>query len=117
MRSRRNGLNGVRLLLALMPLLAGLYEAYAAASRVADKAFLTWLVSFFDELATRMPLMLILALVVFGIVTMIGALLSRLEGASFTAQAAREPSEMPLLPKPVAALRFFRKSRIRRYRY
>jgi hypothetical protein len=50
-----------------------MYEAYAAASRVADKAFLTWLVSFFAELATRMPLMLILALVVFGIVTMIAA--------------------------------------------
>ena len=116
-KSRRNGVNRLRLLLALMPLLAGVYEAYAAANRVADKAFLTWLVSFFDELATRMPLMLILALVVVGIVTMIGALLSRLEGASFTAQAARDPSEMPLLPKPVTALRFFRKNRIRRYRY
>jgi hypothetical protein len=93
-----------------MPLLAGVYEAYLAANRVADKAFV-------DELATRMPLMLILALVVFGIVTVIAALLSRLEGASFTAQAARDPSEMPLLPKPVTALRFFRKNRIRHYRY
>jgi hypothetical protein len=100
-----------------MPLLAGVYEAYLAANRVADKAFLTWLVSFVDELATRMPLMLILALVIFGIVTMIAALLSRLEGASFTAQAARDPSEMPLSPKPVAAPRFFRKSGIRHHRY
>jgi hypothetical protein len=52
-----------------MPLLAGVYEAYAAASRVAEKGFVTWLVSFVDELATRMPLMLILAAVIFGIVT------------------------------------------------
>ena len=48
-KSRRNGVNRLRLLLALMPLLAGVYEAYAAANRVADKAFLTWLVSFLDE--------------------------------------------------------------------
>ena len=109
MRSRRNGLNGVRLLLALMPLLAGLYEAYAAASRVADKAFLTWLVSFFDELATRMPLMLILALVVFGIVTMIGAFLSRLEGASFTAQAARDAAASALSQEPVTFSRVSRR--------
>jgi hypothetical protein len=117
MRSRRNGLKRLRLLLALMPLLAGAYEAYAAASRVADNAFLTWLVSFLDELATRLPLMLILALVVFGIVTMIGALLSRLEGASFTAQAARNPSEIPLSPKPVKAPIFLRKNEVRHHRY
>jgi hypothetical protein len=100
-----------------MPLLAGVYEAYAAVNRVAETNFTPWSVRFFDELATRMPLMLILALGVYGIVTMIGAFLSRLAGASFTAQSVRGAADTPLSPKPVTASGFFRNNGIRHHRY
>jgi hypothetical protein len=69
-----------------MPLLAGMYEAYAAASSGS-------LSSFVDELAPRLPLTLILALIVYVLVTLSGAIFSRLNGVSVAAQAARYPIE------------------------
>jgi hypothetical protein len=48
-----------------------------------------WLGAFCDELALRLPLSLILAFAVFTFISVAGAFLSRLHGASVAAQAAR----------------------------
>ena len=65
--SRRvsRGFHRLRLLLAAMPLLAGVYEAYAAEN------------AFFSELVLRLPLALIMAIVVYGLVSVVGAVLFR----------------------------------------
>ena len=74
-----------------MPLLAGMYEAYAAASSGSSKHqhLITWLTNFVTELATRLPLTLILAFIVYVLVTLLGAIFLRLNGVSVAAQAAR----------------------------
>ena len=88
--SRRvgRGFHRIRLLLAAMPLLAGVYEAYAAASPELR------LTTFFSNLALRLPLALILAIVVYGLVSVVGAVLLRLDRVSVAAQAARNKIEL-----------------------
>jgi hypothetical protein len=104
-----------------MPLLAGVYEAYEAASRNSEhEVAITWLASFVDELATRLPLMLILAFVVYGLVSMVGSVLWWLNGASIAAQAARHAIETPPWPtklSPGTASKFFKKRGIQHHRY
>ena len=74
-----------------MPLLAGMHEAYVAASSGSSEHqhLITWLTNFVTELATRLPLTLILAVIVYVLVTLLGAHFSRLNGVSLGAQAAR----------------------------
>jgi hypothetical protein len=71
-----------------MPLLAGVYEAYAVASPDLE------LTTFFSNLALRLPLALILAIVVYGLVSVVGAVLLRLHRVSVAAQAARNEIEL-----------------------
>ena len=92
-----------RLLLAAMPLLAGLHEAFAAAGRdMEQQQGIDWLNTFFNELALRLPLSLILAFAVFALISAAGAFLSRLDGASVSAQAARHDIDLrentPVVP-------------------
>jgi hypothetical protein len=56
-----SGFHQLRLLLVAMPLLAGVYEATTRRAATEHELVIAWLVSFVDELATRLPLMLILA--------------------------------------------------------
>lgn len=80
----------LRFFLAAMPLLAGLHEAFAAAGRdMEHQPDIDWLSTFCNELALRLPLSLILASAVFGLITAVVAFLSRLDGACVSAQAAR----------------------------
>jgi hypothetical protein len=83
------GFHRLRLLLVAMPLLAGLYEAYAASPALEHQQAIAWLPTFVSQLALRLPLALILALVVYGLVTVVGAVLLRLHDVSIAAQAAR----------------------------
>ena len=63
----------LRLLLVAMPLLAGVYEAYDAASRdLEHEPVIAWSITFVEKLATRLPLTLILAFVVYGLVSVVG---------------------------------------------
>jgi len=92
-----------RLLLAAMPLLAGLHEAFAAAARdMEQQQGIDWLSTFCNELALRLPLSLILAFAVFALLSAAGAFLSRLDGASVSAQAARHDIDLrentPVVP-------------------
>ncbi len=74
-RRESHGFHRLRLLLAAMPLLAGVYEAYAAEN------------AFFSELMLRLPLALIMAIVVYGLVSVVGAVLLRLDRVTVAAQA------------------------------
>jgi hypothetical protein len=95
----------LRLFLAAMPLLAGLHEAFTAAGRdVGQQQGIDWLSTFCSELALRLPLSLILAFTVFALISAAGAVLSRLDGASVSAQAARHDIDLsentPVVPIP-----------------
>jgi len=80
----------LRLFLAAMPLLAGVHEAFTAAGRALEQQQgIDWLSAFCSELALRLPVSLILAFAVFALISAAGAFLSRLDGASVSAQAAR----------------------------
>jgi hypothetical protein len=93
MQSR--GFHRLRLLLAAMPLLAGVYEAYAVASPdLEHQQVIAWLATFVNKLALRLPLALILAIVVYGLVNVVGAVLLRLRRVSVAAQAARNEIEL-----------------------
>jgi hypothetical protein len=86
-----------------MPLLAGLHEAFAAAGRdMEQQQGIDWLRTFCSELALRLPLSLILAFAVFVLISAAGAFLSRLDGASVSAQAARHDIDLrentPVVP-------------------
>jgi hypothetical protein len=48
-----------------------------------------WFITFCNELALRLPLSLVLAFAVFALTSRVGAFLSRLDGASVSAQVAR----------------------------
>jgi hypothetical protein len=87
-RSRRSGFSRLRLLLGAMLLLAGMHEAYVAANSDSSEHqhLSTRLTNFVTELATRPPLTLILAVIVYVLVTLLGALFSRLNGVSLGAQ-------------------------------
>ena len=85
----------LRFSLAAMPLLAGMCEAIVAAGRImAQQRGNAWLSTFGYELALRLPLSLILAFAVFAIISAAIALLSRLDGASVAAQAARHDIDL-----------------------
>lgn len=88
-KSRRTnrGYTQLRILLSAMPFLAGLYDAYTVSHGSIDSIF-------FSELAPRLPLALILASVVYGFVSLVGAFLLRLHGASVAAQASRHQIEL-----------------------
>ena len=89
------GFHRLRLLLAAMPLLAGVYEAYAAANAdLEQQQVITWLSTFFSELVLRLPLALFLAIVVYGLVSVVGAVFLRLDRVSVAAQAARNKIEL-----------------------
>ena len=93
----------LRLFLAAMPLFAGLHEAFAAAGRdMEHQPRIEWLSTFCNELALRLPLSLILAFTVFALIGAAGAFLSRLDGASVSAQAARHHIDLrentPVVP-------------------
>lgn len=78
-----------------MPLLAGLHVAFGAASRdVEHQPGIAWLSTFCNELALRLPLSLVLAFTVFALMGAAGAFLSRLNGASVSAQAARHDIDL-----------------------
>jgi len=73
-----------------MPVLAGVHEAFAAAARdLEQQQGLDLFITFCNELALRLPLSLFLAFAVFALASVVGAFLSRLDGASVSAQAAR----------------------------
>jgi hypothetical protein len=74
-----------------MPVLAGVYDVFDAASHASEQN--AWWTTFFDKLATRLPLALILAIIVYGLVTAVAAILHRLHGVSVAAQAARKTIE------------------------
>jgi hypothetical protein len=85
----------IRLFLAAMPLLAGVHEAFAAAGRALEQhQGIDWLSTFCSELALRLPISLILAFAVFALISAAGAFLSRLDGASVSAQAARHDIDL-----------------------
>ena len=77
-----------------MPLLAGVYDAYAASRDNVQHHELGWVSAFFAELATRLPLALLLAFIVYGFTSLVGAFLFRLHGASVAAQASRHQIEL-----------------------
>ena len=77
-----------------MPLLAGIYDAYTASGGLDHDQSLGWVTAFFSELALRIPLALILAFVVYGFVSLVGAVLLRLHRASVAAQASRHQIEL-----------------------
>jgi hypothetical protein len=118
-KSWRSGFNLLRLLLVAMPLLAGVYDAYDATSRDSKhEPVIAWSITFVEKLATRLPLTLILAFVVYGLVSVVGSVLWRLHGMSIAAQAARHAVERPGPPNKlssVTASRFFRKNGIRHH--
>jgi hypothetical protein len=87
MQSR--GLHRLRLLLAAMPLLAGVYEAYEAASPGLEPSKLV------IELARRLPLALILAIAVYCLVSIVSAVLVRLHRVSIAAHAERDEVKRP----------------------
>lgn len=92
---QRRGFHRLRLFLAAMPLLAGVYEAYARASPALEhQQVIAWLPTFVGKLALRLPLAIILALFVYGLVTVVYAFLLRLHHASIAAQAARNKIEL-----------------------
>jgi len=120
-KSWRSGFKQLRLLLVAMPLLAGVYEAYDAASRdLEHEPVVAWSITFVEKLATRLPLTLILVFVVYGLVSVVGAVLWRLHGTSIAAQAARHAVETPPWPNklsPATASQFFKRRGIRHHRY
>jgi len=66
----------LRLMLTAMPLLAWVYEAYAVASPdLEHQQIIAWLTTFVNKLALRLPLALILAIVVYSVVSVLGAVL------------------------------------------
>ena len=77
-----------------MPLLAGVYEAYAVATRALEHQQVAWLPTFVWKLTLRLPLSIILALFVYGLVTVVGAVLLRLHNSSIAAQAGRNKIEL-----------------------
>jgi hypothetical protein len=78
-----------------MPLLAGLSEAFASAGHdMEHQPGIDWLSTFCNELALRLPLSLIVAFTVFALMGAAGAFLSRLDGASVSAQAARHDIDL-----------------------
>ena len=79
----------LRLLLAAMPLLAGAYEAYEAASPGLEPY------TFVTELARRLPLALILAIAVYCLASIVSAILLRLHRVSTAAQAERNEVKQP----------------------
>jgi len=79
----------LRLLLAAMPLLAGVYEAYEAASPGFEPS------TFGLELARRLPLALILAMAVHCLIGILNAVLLRLRHVSVAAQAERNEVKRP----------------------
>ena len=83
------GLHRLRLLFAGMPVLAGVYEAYEAASP--GLKFST----FAAELARRLPLALILAVAVYCLVSLVSAVLLRLHRVSIAAHAERNEVKRP----------------------
>jgi hypothetical protein len=94
----------LRVFLAAMPLLAGLHEAFTAAARhVEQQQGIDWLSTFCSEAAVRLPISLVLAFVVFALVSAADALLLRLEQASVSALAARHDINLkkitPVAPK------------------
>lgn len=85
----------LRLFLAAMPLLAGLHEAFAAAGRhMEQQQGIDWLSTVCNEIALRLPLSLILAFVVFAVISAATAFLLRLHSASVAAQAARHDIDL-----------------------
>ena len=87
MQSR--GPHRLRLLSAAMPLLAGVYEAYEAASPGLKVS------NFFVELARRLPLALSLAIAVYCLVSIVSAVLLRLHRVSIAAHAERNEVKQP----------------------
>jgi hypothetical protein len=83
------GLHRLRLLLAAMPLLAGVYAAYEATSPGLEPS------TFVIELARRLPLALILAIAVYCLVSIVSAILLRLHRVSIAAQAERNEVKRP----------------------
>jgi hypothetical protein len=115
----------LRLFLAAMPLLAGLQEAFVAASHDVEQQGIDWLGTFCSEVALRVPISLILAFAIFALVSAAGALLLRLDGASVSAQAARNNIDLkeitPVVTNPkrresatrrVSGLRSFQLGRV-----
>ena len=79
----------LRLLLAAMPLLAGVYEAYEAANPGFEPS------TFGLELARRLPLALLLAIAVYCLFGIVSAVLLRLHHVSIAAQAERNEVKPP----------------------
>jgi hypothetical protein len=90
---QRRGFHRLGLFLAAMPLLAGVYEALASPA-LEHQQVIAWLPTFVRKLALRLPLSIILALVVYGLVTAVGAVLLRLHNSSIAAQAGRNKIEL-----------------------
>jgi hypothetical protein len=65
-------------------LLAGIHAAYATAVREWEHQQVA---AFIEDLTLHLPLALVLTLIVYGLVTLVGLFLSRLEGSSFAATA------------------------------
>jgi hypothetical protein len=76
-----------------MPLLAVVYDACDLASR-GDQQILGWIKTFFSELTPHLPLALILAFIVYGLMSLVKALLLRLHHVSVAAQASRHQIEL-----------------------
>ena len=79
------GFDQLRLLLAAIPLLAGVYAAAVASSN-------SW--PFFNEMDRRLPFALILAFIVYVLVSAVGLVLFRLHRVSDAAQAGRNQIEL-----------------------
>lgn len=95
-KSWRNRFHPIRPLFTAMPLVAAVYDAYSAAGHGSGLEMLN---AFVERLATVLPLALIMGALVYGLVSVVGALLSRLHGASIAAQAARHEIERRSSPK------------------
>jgi hypothetical protein len=87
-----------------MPLFACWHEAFSASGRYLEQQGIAWLSTFCSEIALRLPISLLLAVVIFALMSAAGALLLRLEHASVSAQAARHNINLkeitPVAPKP-----------------
>lgn len=108
-----------------MPLLAGLQEAFVAASHDVREQGIDWFSTFCGEAALRLPISLILAFAIFALVSAAGAFLLRLDRASVSAQAARHnidlreitsvlsnPKRMEPATRRVSGLRSFQLGRV-----
>lgn len=90
----RHRFNRLRALFTAMPLLAAVYDAHSLVGRGSGNgSSIDKLIISGERLVTVLPLALTMAALVYGLISLVRALASRLMGASIAAQVARHQIE------------------------